>query len=416
MGATDVEISVLPTGLTVITDTLGDARSVAVGAWVGVGSRDEPVEWSGVSHLLEHLLFKGTPTRSAQDIARAIDRCGGDFNAFTTKEYTAYHCRLPAGEWSMGVELVGDVISRPRLDAEDVASERQVVLEELAMDDDSPDDVAHRESMAALFRDHPLGRDTAGERETVAAMEPESVTAFFQRWYTPRRLTVAVAGPVDHDEVVDAVGRAFECRGGDLDGPRRRAPAVSGSTTVVIPDDTEQVHLVLAWPGVARTDEDREALDVANHVLGGGLSSRLFDEIRERRGLAYAVYSGTVSYADAGALSVYVGTLPGHLGEVREVLEAELASLVSAGITSTELEVAIGYLTGSYELGLDDTGARMARAAGQWTTLGEVVPVAEQLRRWRRVTRADVARVLERTLAGARVSVAVGPVEERDLT
>lgn len=410
---TDVEISVLPTGLTVITDSMPDARSVAVGAWVGVGSRDEPRELAGVSHLLEHLIFKGTPTRSAQDIARSVDRCGGDFNAFTTKEYTAFHCRLPAGEWGMGVELLADVMSRPRLDADDVRSERHVVLEELAMDDDSPDDVAHRESMAALFRGHPLGRDTAGERETVAEMEPEAIRSFFRRWYTPATTTVAVAGPVVHDAVVEAVERGFMTDAESSQRPGREAPSAPVASTLAVPDDTEQVHLVWAWPGVARTDEDREALDVANHVLGGGLSSRLFDEIRERRGLAYAVYSGTIAYADSGVVSLYVGTMPEHVDEVRDVLEYEIERLVTGGVTPEELEIAVGYLTGSYELGLDDTGARMARAGGQWTTLGRVIPVEEQIHRWRNVTGDDVDRVLNRTLAGPRISVAVGPVDHR---
>jgi predicted Zn-dependent peptidase len=216
-----------------------------------------------------------------------------------------------------------------------------------------------------------------------------------------------------HDAVVEAVERGFMTDAESSQLPGREAPSAPVASTLAVADDTEQVHLVWAWPGVARTDEDREALDVANHVLGGGLSSRLFDEIRERRGLAYAVYSGTIAYADSGAVSLYVGTMPEHVDEVRDVLEYEIERLVTGGVTPEELEIAVGYLTGSYELGLDDTGARMARAGGQWTTLGRVIPVEEQIHRWRNVTGDDVDRVLNRTLAGPRISVAVGPVDHR---
>jgi predicted Zn-dependent peptidase len=401
----------LSNGLLVATDVVPGARSVAAGVWVGVGARDEPSPLAGVSHLLEHLVFKGTRGRSAQDIARSVDRCGGDLNAFTTHEYTAFHGRMPLAAQPLLMDLLGDLLTKPLLAPGDVSSERQVVLEELAMDDDSPDDVAHRALARSLFDPHALGRNTAGDRSTVAALTPEAVRSFFERWYRTSTCVVAVAGPVDHAEVVAQAERAFAELAGGGARPERGAPApLVGTGSEMYPDDSEQVHLVWGWRGVSRTDPDREALDVVNHVLGGGLSSRLFDEIRERRGLAYSVFSGTARYVDCGSVTVYAGTLPDHVEEVMEVVDREVASLVAHGITDDELDIAIGYLTGSYELGLDDPGARMARLGGALITMGEVITVEEQLRRWRAVDHDAVRRVLARVLEQPHRLVAVGPV------
>lgn len=412
---TDLRITRLPSGLTVAIERVDDARSVATGAWVGVGARDEPAELSGVSHFLEHLLFKGTETRSSRDISRAVDRVGGDFNAFTAKEYTAYYCRMPAAHRGLSLELLGDVVSRPALRVDDVDAERQVILEELAMDDDNPDDVAHRRVSAALFDGHPLGRDTAGQRDTVAAITRDQVRAFFDEWYRSAATVVSVSGPVDHDQVLAEVESAFAGMGAGGSVPQRSAPQPASSRVIVEEDDTEQVHLVLGWPAVGRQDPDREALDVLNQVFGGGLSSRLFEQVRERRGLAYSVFSGTAAYADAGLITVYAGTLPHHVAEVLEVIEAEVRSLLSAGIDEEELDVAVGYLCGAYEMGLEDTGARMARLGGLLVTTGEVIDVDAQLARWRAVSHDDVRRVIERVLAAPRVLAAVGPVEAHAL-
>ncbi len=402
-------ITKLPTGLTVATDPVQGARSVAIGVWVAVGSRDEPAELSGVSHFLEHLLFKGTPTRTATDISRAVDRVGGDINAFTSKEYTAYYCRMPRRHGAAGIELLGDTVTRSRLAEDDVESERQVILEELAMDDDAPDDVALRTLTRQLFGDHALGRDTAGERATVRAIGADDVRVFFDQHYRTGATTVAVAGDVDHDEVMAAVAEAFAAMP-EGEGRVARSEPGGGESDVAIGDDCEQVHLAIGGRSVARDDPDREALDVVNHVFGGGLSSRLFDEIRERRGLAYSVYSATSGYADAGSWSVYAGAMPEHAGLVAGLIESERARLVDGGITDDELNIAIGYLTGAYEMGLEDTGARMSRLGGMLATLGRVIPVDEQLARWERVGHDDVRRVIGRVYGtGDPVTVTVGP-------
>jgi predicted Zn-dependent peptidase len=403
----------LPSGLTIVVEPMISTRTAAIGVWVGVGARDEPAELSGISHFLEHLLFKGTATRSAIDISQAVDRLGGDINAFTSKEYTAYYCRVPARHSPIGIELVGDVLTAAALRDSDVESERQVILEELAMDDDSPEDVVHREFGAAVFGDHPLGRDTAGDRASVRGLTADDVRRFYADHYVTANTVVAVAGAVDPDEVIDEVTKAFDGLPWGSAPAVRRPPADDSTRSgelVAIDDDTEQVHLVVGGRSLARLDADREALDVANHILGGGLSSRLFDEIRERRGLAYSVFSTAAAYADTGAWSIYAGTLPEHAEEVRSLVGTELERLVTDGITADELEIAQGYLAGSYEMGLEDSGARMSRLGGQLTLLGHLRSVEDQLERWSAVTSADVQRVIERVYGAAEpVTVTVGP-------
>ena len=399
----------LPSGLTVAVEPMGSTRTVAIGVWVGVGARDEPDGLAGVGHFLEHLLFKGTASRSAIDISRTVDRVGGDINAYTSKEYTAYYCRMPARYAAAGVELLGDVVTRPALRDDDVESERQVILEELAMDDDSPEDVAHRAFSQQVFSGHALGRDTAGERETVAGLPAAEVRRFFADHYRAGNTVVAVAGAVDVDEVVDAVTAAFEAMPAGDGRVTRTAPPPPGDDLAIV-DDTEQVHLVMGGRAVARQDDDREALDVVNHVLGGGLSSRLFDEIRERRGLAYSVFSGTSAFADAGAWNIYAGTTPEHAVEVRALVGRELHRLVAEGITDEELDIARGYLAGAYEMGLEDSGARMSRLGGQLTLLGELRSIEDQIARWAAVTQDDVRRVIERVYAADPVTVTLGPL------
>lgn len=403
----------LPSGLTIAVEPMISTRTASIGVWVGAGARDETRDRSGISHFLEHLLFKGTDTRSAIDISQSIDRIGGDINAFTSKEYTAYYCRIPARHSETGIDLLGDVLTAPALRDDDIESERQVILEELAMDDDSPEDVVHREFGAAVFGDHPLGWDTAGDRTSVRGLTADAVREFHASQYVTENTVVAVAGAVDPDEVIDQVTKAFDRMPAGGAPRARHVPdpdAIRPGETVAVDDDTEQVHLVVGGRSIRRLDPDREALDIANHILGGGLSSRLFDEIRERRGLAYSVFSSTAAYADVGSWSIYAGTLPEHAHDVRSLIGVEVARLVEQGITVDELAIAQGYLAGSYEMGLEDSGARMSRLGGQLTILGELRSVEDQLERWAAVSLADVRRVVERVYGAAEpVTVSVGP-------
>jgi predicted Zn-dependent peptidase len=410
-----IEVTTLPTGLRIVTEQMPAAHSVAAGVWVGVGARDEVAQHSGVSHFLEHLLFKGTQQRSARAIAEAVDRVGGDMNAFTTKEYTAYYTRLPATELALGIELLGDVLTQPALRDTDIENERQVILEELLMDDDSPEDRVHTLTFESLFPAHALGRETAGAKDTVAALPADAVRAFFHAWYRPSAMVAAVAGPVDHCEVVELFSAAFAGADGSVPSPLRQPPGHPVRPLAVQRRSTEQAHLSVGFRGVPRDDPDREALDVVNHVLGGGMSSRLFEEVREKRGLAYSVYSSPVSYADAGALTIYAGTHPGAVHEVLDLVDAELDRLRRDGLTDEELDVARGYLAGAFLLGLEDTSSRMARLGGSLTTLGRIRPVEEQVARWRNVDHHDVRRVIARVLAGPRTLAAVGPVTKKSL-
>ncbi len=402
----------LPSGLTVAVEPMMSTRTAAIGVWVGVGARDESDREAGMSHFLEHLLFKGTTSRSAIEISQTVDRVGGDINAFTSKEYTAYYCRVPGRFASTGIELLGDVLTDPALRDEDIASERQVILEELAMDDDSPEDVLHRAFNSAVFGAHALGRDTAGDRASVLGLSPGGLRAFFTDRYRSENTVVAIAGAVDADEVIDQVAKRFDAMPSGDGRTFRSSPDAlpAGSGPIRIDDDTEQVHLMVGGRSLARADADREALDVVNHVLGGGLSSRLFDEIRERRGLAYSVFSSAVSYSDSGAWSVYAGTMPEHADEVGELVARELERLIADGISDDELDIATGYLAGSYEMGLEDSGARMSRLGGQLTLLGEVRSVESQIERWSAVTHEDVERVIQRVYGAIPpITVALGP-------
>ena len=303
------------------------------------------------------------------------------------------------------------MLTSPSLRSEDVDNERHVILEELAMDDDSPDDVAHRAFMRHLFPEHPLGWETAGSVETVEAIMPEDVRTFFGEHYRAGSTVVAVSGPLDHDSTVAEIESAFATLPTG-DGRVQRLDPTQATSGEIIEDDTEQVHIVLGMQSLRRSDDDREALDVVNHVFGGGLSSRLFDEIRERRGLAYSVYSGVSAYADSGAFTIYAGTQPAHATEVMELIREQLELIIKAGVTDDELDIAKGYLTGAFELGLEDTGSRMARAAGLLITTGEVRPVAEQVARWEAVQQADTRRVIERILSEPLTLVALGPIDE----
>lgn len=402
-------VVVLDNGLTIAVDPMETTRSVSVGVWVGVGSRDEPERIAGVSHFLEHLLFKGTAQRSASDISRSVDRVGGDINAYTARENTTFYCRMPARHVTDALNLLGDVISVPSLRASDVESERKVILEELAMDDESPDDVAHRVFAQQLFASHALGRDPGGTRQSVAETSADDIRRFHSEHYLAERMVVAIAGAVDPDAVIADAVTAF---GGIPHGGRslaRVAPTTSkGSCSVE--DDTEQAHLVIGGQGLPRMHPQRECLDVVNHVLGGGLSSRLFDEIRERRGLAYTVFSGLSTFSDAGAWSVYAGTNPENATEVEDLICNIVDDLANGGPTEDELDTAVGYLVGAFEMSLEDSGARMARLGGMLSATSRIRPVDEQIGRWRDIRQSDAAQVASMVLGGDRLTVSVGAV------
>src|SRR5688572_10115270 len=346
-----VEQTELSNGLRIVTETMPEARSVTLGAWVRVGGRDEPDELSGASHFLEHLLFKGTDGRSAKEIAETIDAVGGEMNAFTAREHTAYYARLPHERMALGVEVLADVLTAPALRPAEVEAERQVIVEEILMNLDAPEDRVATALSRALFEDHPLGREVLGEMPTVEAITRDDIASFFGRWYRPATMVVTAAGRLEHAAVVDAVRAGFKSLVGG-ERPSRVAPAEAVEHVVVEHDDTEQAHLSLGWRSLTNQDDDRWALSFANQVLGGGMASRLFQEVREERGLVYSVYSHPTAFEDAGYLTIYCGTAPKRARETLAVIDDVLAKVLADGITDHELAVAAGYLEGSFLLGL----------------------------------------------------------------
>jgi predicted Zn-dependent peptidase len=405
----------LPNGIRVVTEDVPSAHSVATGFWVGVGARDETPQLAGVSHFLEHLLFKGTEARTAASIAEAVDAVGGEMNAYTTHEYTAYYTRLPAGYLSLGLDLLSDVLWAPAFRPREIEAERQVILEELLAEEDCPDDRVYTLLAEAMFPDHPLGAEVLGTEASIAGLAREEIRGFHTDWYRPANLVVAAAGRLDHDQVVDSVERRF-AGGAGGEPPSRRPPAQAARPLAVLTRPTEQAYVAVGVPAPDRHDDDRFALAVANQVLGGGMSSRLFQTIREERGLAYSVGSAVSSYTDAGALVASAGTTPARVPEVLGLIHAELDRILDAGVTDHELRVAKGYLEGSMLLGLEDPGSRMARIGDAMLTHGQVAEVEDVLGRFRAVEATDVERVLQRVLDGATRTVAVvGPVQPAEV-
>jgi len=408
-----IRTDLLQSGLTVVTEAMAEARSVCIGFWVGTGSRDETPELAGSSHFLEHLLFKGTETRTASAIAEAVDEVGGDFNAFTTKEYTSFYIRLLAEHVDLGLDILSDIMWRPALRATDLDAERQVILDEILMHADEPADEAAEQSSAILYPGHPLGREVLGTESSVSTMTADRIQDFFDEHYLPGNMVVAVAGDLDHDAVVAGLHERAGERGGGV-APVRAAPDDTVAPLAVTRRATEQAHVVLAARSVDRNHPSRYALAVLNHVLGGGLSSRLFQEIRERRGLAYSVWSERVAYLDAGFLSVGLGTGPEHVAEVLDIVTDELALLGADGINQRELAIAKGNLRAETLLACEDSGARMSRIGAGMLLHGEVLTVDEVLARVEALTLDDVHESARAVVAAPRTLSVVGAFDESD--
>jgi predicted Zn-dependent peptidase len=405
-----IDTEVLDCGVRLVTEPMADVRSVTVGVWVGTGSRDEDDEHAGASHFLEHLLFKGTPTWGAAEIAEAIDEVGGDMNAFTTKEYTAFYIRALAEHLPLGLDVLGAIMTAPALRVDDINAERQVILDEILMHTDEPADFAAEQCTAALFPHHPLGREVLGTAESVAALDRDEIHRFFETHYRAENLVVAAAGDVDHAVLAADVERRFAGRAGGA-VPKRVPPEAAPQPLVVDRRPTEQVHMVLGMRCPGRHAPERWALAVLNHVLGGGISSRLFQEIRERRGLAYSIWSERTQYDEVGSVTVTVGTAPEHAPEVLTLLRTELDRIGQEGITARELQVAHGHLRAETLLSLEDSGARMSRIGSSLLLHGRVMDVDEVLAKVEAVTVDDVAAVAADLAGTERALSVVGPFE-----
>ncbi len=421
-----VRRTVLPSGLRILTEAVPAMRSVSFGIWVGVGSRDESRHLSGASHFLEHLLFKGTNRRSALDISASIEAVGGETNAFTTKEYTCYYARVLDADLPLAIDVMCDLVTDSVLAEADIETERGVILEEIAMHDDEPDEEVHDLFSDAVYGDHPLGRLISGTAETISRMSRRQILGFYQRRYTAPSIVVAAAGNVDHAQVVRWVKEAFAgtARFDSPEEPRPRrgadgstpAPRARSGRVRVRDKETEQAHLVLGGVGVHRADERRFALAVLNNALGGGMSSRLFQEIREKRGLAYSVYSYTSHYADSGIFGVYAGCAPGKVDEVLAIARTELARIAEGGLDDEEVSRGKGMYKGSLVLGLEDTGSRMSRLGKGELLYDRLLSVDEILDRVDAVTPDEIRAVAAQVL-GAPTSLAViGPFADHDFS
>ncbi len=420
-----VRKSVLPGGLRVVTESLPSVRSVALGIWVGVGSRDEDLAHAGATHYLEHLLFKGTAKRSALEISATMDAVGGEMNAFTAKEYTCYYARVLDADLPLAIDVLSDMVIGSLIEPRDVDAERNVVLEEIAMNEDDPGDTVHEAFTAKVFGDTPLGRPILGTVESINAITRDQINEHYADRYTPPHLVISAAGNLDHDTVVQLVAAAFGPALGKFDGATPAAPrlrdsgglwegygSAAGSGVTLVTRDIEQANLVLGCEGLSRTAQQRFALGVLNAALGGGMSSRLFQEVREKRGLAYSVYSFASQHADTGLWGIYVGCLPSKADEVLSICSAEVAKVVDAGLTDEELERGKGQVRGGIVLGLEDPSSRMTRLGKAELVYPSLEPVDEVIASISAVTHEDVRAVAAEVLARPKALAVVGPFDD----
>jgi predicted Zn-dependent peptidase len=407
--------TVLPNGIRVVTESLPWVRSVAVGIWVETGSRVEPIERGGISHLIEHLVFKGTDTRSAEDIARAIDSVGGQMDAFTAKEHTCFYVSVLDEHLEMAADLLSDVLLRPRFSPEDIEREKAVVFQEIKMVEDTPDDLIHDLFLDKIWPGHPLGRPILGKREVVAGFDRDTILTHFQHEYAPARVTVAVAGNAEHDRVVDAFAPRFK-------GFARPAAQHESATPILLPGvhmfskPLEQVQVVLGFPGVSDTSPDRYALYLLNDIMGGSMSSRLFQEVRERQGLVYSVHSGAQQFRDSGVVYLYAGTEAGNFGKVLKAFLHEVRALKKDGVTADELARAKDHLKGNLMLSLESSSSRMNRLARQELRFGVFHSIDEMLGKIDGVRPDEIEALIHRVLDEEQLClVTLGPVDKKDL-
>jgi len=417
-----VRRTVLPGGLRVISESIPGVRSVAFGVWVGVGSRDEAQSLSGASHYLEHLLFKGTARRDALAIASELEAVGGELNAFTAKEYTCYYARVLDADLPLAVDVICDMVTSSLLAGSDVDNERGVILEEIAMHDDDPSDVVHDTFADIVWPGTSLGRPVLGTTSSIESLSRGAIAGYYRRRYRTPSLVVAAAGNVDHAALVRLVKKGFADVSAD-DGAEPAAPRIGGraprfvAATSVVRRPTEQANLVLGANGLSRLDDRRFALGVLNAALGGGMSSRLFQEIREKRGLAYSVFSFVQHYADTGLFGVYAGCHPKRAVDVLELCREQLAIVAAGGVDASELERGKGQLRGGLVLGLEDTGSRMSRLGKAELVYGELMTVDEILGHIDAVTIDEVQSVAFDLLRGPLSLAAIGPYDDdRQLT
>jgi len=416
-----VRRTVLPSGLRIVTEEVSSVRSAAVGIWVNIGSRDEAPATAGASHFLEHLLFKGTPRRNALEISSAIESVGGEMNAFTSKEYTCFYARVIDTDLPMAVDVISDLITSSIVTAEDVDAERKVVLEEIAMRDDDPSDLVHDLYAETYYGDTALGRPILGTIDSINNMSRNTVFNYYKKRYLPQDLVVAIAGNIKHKRVVAMVEEALS-RDNFLDV--QGIPQIRPNTPIkrgkqgrvgIIYRKSEQAHMFYGMEGVARNDDRRFTMGVLSSALGGGMSSRLFQEIREKRGLAYSVYSYAQQFAGSGQIGFYAGCNPSKATEVISIIQEVLADVASNGMSHEEIERAKGAVRGSLVLSQEDSASRMSRIGKSEIVYGDIMGFDEILKAVARVTPEDVRVIASEYLTKTPTLGVVGPYKSESL-
>ncbi len=406
----------LPNGVRIVTEEIPYVRSVSVGLWVGAGSRDENESNNGIAHFIEHMMFKGTTKRSAKGIAEALDAVGGQLNAFTSKEYTCYYAKVLDEHIDVAIDLLSDMYFNSLFREEDLEKEKNVIIEEIKMYEDTPDELVHDIFASTLWAGHALGRSVIGSEEIISTIDRAKLLEFRDSCYTPDSLVVAVAGNVKHEQIIAKLAPLF---GSIKNRTRERKyyQPVAGSRIATKKKDTEQVHICVGTPGLPMEHDDIYVLHVINSALGGGISSRLFQEIREERGLAYSIFTYHSSYKDAGLFSVYAGLSRNNLNEVLSLISAELKSVRKDGITREELARAKEQLKGSVLLGLENVSNRMSRLGKSELSINRVISVEETVEKINKVDVDDIKRLADSFFRSENLVVAcIGPsVDEKDL-
>lgn len=396
----------------ILTEDVPHVRSVAVGFWVDVGSRDEDSEINGVSHFIEHMMFKGTFHRTAKEIAEALDAVGGQLNAFTTKEYTCYYARVLDEHLGLAIDLLSDMLFSTKFDQDDINRERNVILEEIKMYEDAPDELVHDIFAGSIWKGHALGRPIIGKAEVIENISRDMILKFYDTYYKPGKMVVAAAGNIKHDEVVERFQKVFEQKKGS--GPPREMEIPSPKQDIICREkDTEQVHLCVGTPGLKLDDENIYVFQIINTILGGGLSSRLFQEIREKRGLVYSVYSYHSSYHDTGLFCVYAGLSKQNVEQVMDLIFKQVKDIRVNGVKTEEMQRAKDQIKGNLYLSLENVSTRMSRLGKSQLYLGKVVPPEEIVQKVNRVSAQDVREVVREFLKPEKFSLAsIGPWDD----
>ncbi len=402
----------LSNGVRVITETMPAFRSTSIGIWADVGSADESAERRGISHLVEHMLFKGTPSRTARRIAEEMDGIGGNLNAFTDKETTCYYAKVMDRHLPLAVDVLADMFLNSQFDPQELSKEQKVVLEEIKMYEDSPDELIHDLFIQTMWQDSNLGAPTIGFADTVTAITPDDLRAHMKRHYAPNSVVVAAAGNVEHQAVVDLFERCFASFEGSCELPVPEAPPATPNSLFRY-KDSEQAYVVLGTRGLSVRDDRRYALSVLDTILGGGMSSRLFQEIREKRGLVYTVYSFQAAYRGAGLFAVYAGTSPKNVSECVSVIGEQFAGLREQRVTEAELRLAKEHIKGSLTLSLESTSSRMIRLGRSEFSLGRELTTEEIEENVEAVTADQIHTLAQELLAENNLGLCVlGPVDE----